>query len=559
MQCLFVLLYRLTLTGLLLVTLVACGDRDAVADTSDTSLQATGQRDAGIDVAIVTVIPEEYQAILAHMDRVLPAAAASREANLFGWTLAELDRPGGRPPLRIVIALAGEAGTTSGALTVLHTARHWQPEHLLLVGIAGGMPERVRRGDVVISEAVWGYEYGALEQAFQPRQDWIFRPDEALLQAAAALPAGWQDSIRAPAPEPDVAPRALVGVTASGNKVIELLGSPYMQQVSTVFPGIDSMEMEGAGALAAAELLREQPDAPGLLMLRGISDIPEQPGRFGDKPDREKWKRYAADSVAAFASAFLRQSLPARVIPTQAGDGVDILFLSLEAEAFAAVAARIGNDVTNQSYLEGSLPSDRYGGDYRVVVARLPDALEPDAIGALLDRWQPRYVVVCDLAVGLAPLRLGDAAVARMVWPFSREGDEVLAHRDEAHRGSRALLGAIQILPEDWSAASADRPQVKLGALAASPEALDRDERVTADAIRALNARTIAIDRESARVARAVAIRQGQGAHLGLLSIQGIHKLAGEPEVAPEVAAETAAALAEYVVRTAWPVAPISR
>ncbi len=554
-----VLLCRFVLTGLLAFAIVACGDRDAATVTSGAGPQVAAQQDGVVDVAIVTVIPEEYRALLTHMDRVLPAPAASRQANLFGWTLAELDRPGGRPPLRIVIALAGEAGTTSGALAVLQTARHWQPGHLLLVGIAGGMPERTRRGDVVISEAVWGYEYGALERAFQPRQDWLFRSDEALLQAAAALPVGWQDNIRAPAPEPGVAPRAIVGVTASGNKVIELLGSGYMQQVSTAFPGIDSVEMEGAGALAAAELLRELPDAPGVLMLRGISDIPAEPGRFGDKPDREKWKRYAADSVAAFASEFLRQGMPAHVVPTRAAGGVDILFLSLAEEAFTAVAARIGNHMPGEPYVEGSLPSDRYGGAYRVVAQRLPDTLDPDAIGALLERWQPRYVVVCDLALGLAPLRPGDAAVARMVWPFSRAGGQVQAHRDDAHRGSRALLAAIQILPEDWSSASGDRPQVKLGALAASPQPLDRDERDTADAIRGLNGRTIAIDRESARVARAVAIRQGHGVHMGQLSIQGIHKIAGEPGTAPEAAAATAAALAEYVVRTAWPVAPLSR
>lgn len=550
---------RLVLTGLLALTIVACGDRDAEAVTSGTGPEATAQWDEVIDVAIVTVIPEEYQALLAHMDRVLPAPGASRHANLFGWTLAELDRSGERPPLRLVIALAGEAGTTSGALAVLQTARHWQPEHLLLVGVAGGIPERVRRGDVVISEAVWGYEYGALEHAFQPRQDWLFRPDEALLQAAAALPAGWQESIRVPAPEPDVVPQAIVGVTASGNKVIELLGSGYMQQVSTAFPGIDSVEMEGAGALAAAELLRELPDAPGVLMLRGISDIPAEPGRFGDKPDREKWKRYAADSVAAFASEFLRQGMPERVAPTHVANGVDILFLSLADEAFSAVAARIGNLAPGEPYVEGSLPSDRYGGHYRVVASRLHDTLDPDAIEALLERWQPRYVVVCDLALGLAPLRIGDAAVARMVWPFSREGGTVQAHREDAHRGSRALLAAIQSLPEDWQTVSGDRPKVKLGALAASPHAQDEDERGTADAIRGLNGRTIAIDRESGLVARAVAIRQGHGAGIGLISIQGVHKVAGEPGTAAEAAADTAAALAEYVVRTAWPVAPLSR
>ncbi|HYQ71433.1 MAG TPA: hypothetical protein VET88_05830, partial [Gammaproteobacteria bacterium] len=210
MQRLPVLLRRFGLIGLLCLGVVACHDHDAATAASGAGPTAATQLDGTIDVAIVTVIPEEYRALLAHMDRVLPIPAESRQANLFGWTLAELDRTDDRTPLRIVIALAGEAGTTSGALAVLQTAQHWQPDHLLLVGIAGGMPERVRRGDVVISEAVWGYEYGALEREFLPRQDWIFRPDESLLQTATALPSGWQEDIRVPPPDPDVTPRAIV-------------------------------------------------------------------------------------------------------------------------------------------------------------------------------------------------------------------------------------------------------------------------------------------------------------------------------------------------------------
>ena len=45
--------------------------------------------------------------------------------------------------------LAGEAGETSGALVTRSTIARWRPRHVLLVGIAGGLSEKVRPGDVV--------------------------------------------------------------------------------------------------------------------------------------------------------------------------------------------------------------------------------------------------------------------------------------------------------------------------------------------------------------------------------------------------------------------------
>ena len=55
MHCLPALLYRVMLTGLMALAIVACGDRDAEIVTSDTGLQSVTQR----------------------------------QANLIGWTLAE--------------------------------------------------------------------------------------------------------------------------------------------------------------------------------------------------------------------------------------------------------------------------------------------------------------------------------------------------------------------------------------------------------------------------------------------------------------------------------------
>jgi nucleoside phosphorylase len=543
-------MFRLAAAIVLCMTIGCSGDRNPGGSS----------RTDPVDVAIVTVIPEEYHAMMAHMDRSWTAAVTGDRPNEFAWRRAELDRPDGRRPLQVVIALAGEAGTTSGGLAVLRTAQRWEPEIILLAGIAGGLPGKVERGDVVASEAVWGYEYGALGATFQPRHDWIFRSDEQLLNAARVQPQGWQQGIRTPAPAEGVAPRVVVGVTASGNKVIEQLASAFSQQITSAYPQIVSVEMEGAGAMAAAELLREGVIAPRILMLRGISDVPLVPQTLGEKADREKWKRYAADSVAAFTREFLRGHAPASVPDKPSEPGVDILFLSRNDHSTAALAGHLEDPATGESWVEGRIRSLPHGGTYRVAVQRLPADLDTATVEGILRRWRPRYVVVSDIALGLGPLEIGDVAVARMVWPFEIDRGTIDARRNESHRGSRALLNAVQGLPEHWLVdQDVPSPRIRLGAMAASAQAVDWDDDAMVAAISHLNGRTVVVDHESAIVAHAVSLRRSDGEDVDQLSIQGVHQIAGQPDSQPEQAATNAAALAVKLVRDAWPRPPANR
>ena len=73
-------------------------------------------------------------------------------------------------------------GNGRSAATVSWLITEFKPKWILLVGVAGGFPdEGVHRGDLVIGEYIYGYDFGKLEKgSFERRTDFDFPPDEKL-------------------------------------------------------------------------------------------------------------------------------------------------------------------------------------------------------------------------------------------------------------------------------------------------------------------------------------------------------------------------------------------
>lgn len=544
---------------LLCMPLAGCNDPKSAPDSSAAERPVLSAGD-DVDVAIVTVIAAEYKAMLSHMDRTYPANAGPGETNSFAWVGAEIDRPGGQKPLRLVIALAGEAGTTSGALAVLQTAQTWKPDVLLLAGIAGGIDPRVNRGDVVISEAVWGYEYGAIGAEFASRHDWTFRSNPQLVKSAVSYEGNWQKDIVEEKPQPNVEPRHFAGVTASGNKVFETLDSSFADVVMATFPGIASVEMEGGGGLAAAELLSLNPGAPAVIMLRGISDIPNpRSGMLGDKKDRELWKRYASDAVAAFTKAYLRDALPSgnergnEFLPE-----TDVLMLTYSDQTFQAIGKELGADLraSANATTKAMVTDNRAGQAYSVAIAYLDDRADPEQVRRSLDRWNPRSVLLVDTALGTSSMKLGDVAIARMVWPFEIDNTVAAQHKD-AIRNSRALLVAGQSVLGNWQPADVKSNILKFGAVASGTIIPAWSDRQATQAILAANPRTIAIDAESALFAMVMTEQHSSRPTPTFLSIQGIRQITGSPDTNEQLAATNAAAASVHLLRWVWPMPPI--
>lgn len=268
-----------------------------------------------VDIAIVTILPEEYEAVLGHLSDPDYFRGNDTLPNLYGWTLGNVRHPRTGRRYRVVLAIAGGPGLISGSQVTTNTVRTWSPRYVLLSGIAGGLPrEGLKKGDVVVSTNIWNYEYGKVEETFEPRLEYDYQIDIGLRNSALAASrhAKWHRRIGRPAPS-KTTPKVLFGPIASGNKLVDRVDTMF-QPVLKKWPKLLAIEMEGAGAAAAIEELRAEGRSPGFLMIRGICDMPlsQRPSRpkKAQSKQRDEWKSYASQAAAAFAIHMIQDYWP---------------------------------------------------------------------------------------------------------------------------------------------------------------------------------------------------------------------------------------------------------
>jgi nucleoside phosphorylase len=265
-----------------------------------------------VDIALITVLPEEYRAVLGHLERHHGAAGTTRHPNRYSWEFGEISSFSQRT-YRVVLGMAGNQGTSGDLLIVRETIEAFHPTYVLLVGIAGGL-ERLRRGDVVVSSCVYGYEYGEVDTGFRPRPHWVYHTDSAITTAAATMEVRhprWYEALnRAPLSPP----RIHVGPVASGNKVVDDLSEPTFQPVLQFWPGLVAVEMDGLGAAEAIHEANERGHAVNFAMLRGISDTRRLAARSARRSrqtaQRDRWKLAAAEAAAELAIQLIRRAWP---------------------------------------------------------------------------------------------------------------------------------------------------------------------------------------------------------------------------------------------------------
>jgi nucleoside phosphorylase len=264
------------------------------------------------DVVILTVLPEEYDAIRALLSRLRPPSIDYSTPNLYAWQFGDVICKKFNGAYTVALGMVGHAGTMESALATIEAIRQWRPRYIFFAGIAGGL-SGLAKGDVVIADVIYGYEYGKIDKLFLPRGNWTYKTDKGLLNCANAyaLSADWRDLIKKTHPL-DVLPRASSGEVASGDKVVENPGNEFFSQVIKTWPKVKAVEMEGAGVGCAIEQAHSLGIPVGFLMVRGISDIPRQASKeeIRGTQERDSWKQYASDTAAAFTIGFIADGLP---------------------------------------------------------------------------------------------------------------------------------------------------------------------------------------------------------------------------------------------------------
>jgi len=264
---------------------------------------------ARVDLAVITVLPEEYQAVVACLDIHQHVRGSAASPNIYSWEMGTVGA--GNLNYTVVVALAGEPTNQVGAIVTRATIERFNPRYVVLVGIAGGLAaDGQEHGDVVISKSIYGYEYGKVSGGFQPRPNFSHRADQGIMNAASAFIAAgsnWWIGIKAVPPRAKQRVGARLGDVASGNKVVDDVDDSFFAAVLRAWPKLLAVEMEGAGAAIAIEAAQAMGRQVGFAMIRAISDMP---GTRVGTAERDAWKPYAAEAAARFLFAVLRTRWP---------------------------------------------------------------------------------------------------------------------------------------------------------------------------------------------------------------------------------------------------------
>ena len=201
----------------------------------------------GIDYLLGVALPLEVEALRAMLGNPISERVLDDGTLVDVYALGSAYRP------RSVGIIQTGIGNETVALVASGALRALKPRAFVYVGVATGIDERVQLCDVVVSTKVYAYEYGKDGPSFQPRPQ-VCSPSYALVRHArvAAYRSRWLARLGLD-PDDSAGPGVRLGGIASGSKVVQGPGSPVMSLLQRHYGDAYALDMEGFGALRAAE------------------------------------------------------------------------------------------------------------------------------------------------------------------------------------------------------------------------------------------------------------------------------------------------------------------
>ncbi|MEU7302646.1 5'-methylthioadenosine/S-adenosylhomocysteine nucleosidase [Streptomyces sp. NPDC007206] len=288
-----------------------------------------GRNKPKFSFGVVTALPLEFapmQVMLDHWEKLRPI---EDDPNVY--VRGDIAAKNGKGLIPVILTLLPGTGNNRAAESATHLLRSFKVDHLLMVGIAGGVPnhrkpkEHVRLGDVVVSDKVIQYDYGSFVKGKNFLKGSSSPPSDQLLSAVKFLEAEriagrspWESYIERaselenagrPPMSADVLhhptkpkrilthptdkcrrpghPKVLYGPIGSGNVVMK---DARRRDALRKELGLLAIEMEGSGISDASK--------GKYLVVRGICD-------YCDIHKNDVWQPYAAVAAAAYARALI--------------------------------------------------------------------------------------------------------------------------------------------------------------------------------------------------------------------------------------------------------------
>jgi nucleoside phosphorylase len=274
-----------------------------------------------VDIVILTVIPPEFTSVKAALniqDNSDNEIKTPNSQTIYfpGEVRSE------RRNYSLVVGCIGRPGNSKSSSITTEAITEFKPKLLVLVGIAAGIKDTVKLGDVVFSEKIVGYESAALyqlkdgTQIEQPRTEmfdvthkidqeivhYLSRKNQARLNSSFTS-IGWyfptlSDKDRSHLQESNIIQEIEIDrcTIASGEKLIK--DPTVLQNIRDNLHGrVKVGEMEATGFAGACN--RKNKD---WLVIRGVSD-------FGDTYKSDVFQPLASQTAATVLADFLKHGI----------------------------------------------------------------------------------------------------------------------------------------------------------------------------------------------------------------------------------------------------------
>jgi nucleoside phosphorylase len=248
-------------------------------------------------VVILTAINEEYLAVREHLKDILDADQndTNYEVGIFEIR--------GKEIAKVFIRECGAKNTTAAQETE-RAIQYFKPDLMFFVGIAGSRkPNDFSIGDVIFPIKVYSYEGGKSE-----KNSFVARPEIAAITYTLKEIAkkerrknDWKDLVIGSWPKDF---KADLGVIASGEQVVEHYNSEIGKILLKNYNDTSAVEMEGFGFAHAANMQGRGTSNILIGIVRGISDIIEQPSKVEGDNNTDRRPTNAKTFASATASAF---------------------------------------------------------------------------------------------------------------------------------------------------------------------------------------------------------------------------------------------------------------
>lgn len=288
----------------------------------------------------MTALDVEHAAVLEHLENV-------RSHRHPSGTVFDVGTVIGHPEHRVALALTG-VGTTAAATLTERANTEFAPTAMMFVGVAGGLHDKLRIGDVVVATKIYSYQGGRSEN-----DEFLVRPSawsvsHRLDQEARRLLRGDAWHAFLPGGVEGDAPTVRFAPIAVGDVVLDSRTSELARRLRTSYNDAVAVEMEGSGFAHAAHLGNQA----HAVAVRGISDYAD-----GNKyeADSTGGQPLAARNAAAFAIALITALEPGEDVATATAEEpplpIPVVHNTNTARGNARVGQQIGiNFGSNRSF-----------------------------------------------------------------------------------------------------------------------------------------------------------------------------------------------------------------